>query len=125
MVNYDEYMNGPVWNEIRRAVLDRARGQCERCGQRARLEVHHKHYDSLGNEDLDDLEALCPVCHPNADQEREAETEEQSGGAEADYKRMERRFQTWAEAVYGHDWEAGHDEEKLRERFERIIETQD
>ena len=29
------------------------------------LEVHHRHYDTLGNERLDDVEVLCSSCHRN------------------------------------------------------------
>jgi 5-methylcytosine-specific restriction endonuclease McrA len=29
------------------------------------LDVHHKHYDTLGHEGPDDVEVLCRTCHHN------------------------------------------------------------
>jgi hypothetical protein len=43
--------------------LKRARFQCQRCGSKNGLEVHHKSYERLGDERDDDLEALCRQCH--------------------------------------------------------------
>ena len=57
------------WARIRRDAIARAGGRCERCGRqfgrrwRARATVHHRHYGSLGRESLDDVEALCQLCH--------------------------------------------------------------
>ena len=48
----------------RQAVLKRAGDACEGCGDgRVRLEMHHLHYDTVGIETPDDLEALCRSCH--------------------------------------------------------------
>jgi 5-methylcytosine-specific restriction endonuclease McrA len=53
----------PVPLATRRAVLQRARGGCENCGNRQPLELHHRHYETEGAESPDDLEALCRACH--------------------------------------------------------------
>jgi hypothetical protein len=37
------------------------------------LDVHHLTYEYLGDEPLEDLEALCRPCHRSADAEREYE----------------------------------------------------
>jgi len=44
--------------------LKEADGYCQKCGRKNdRLNVHHKHYKSLGREKLKDLLVLCPKCH--------------------------------------------------------------
>ena len=71
---YLDYMNSWEWHDKRRKVLERAQFHCERCGRPHfrgfELEVHHKTYKHLGNEPLEDLEALCERCHDKADKER-------------------------------------------------------
>ncbi len=47
----------------RAAVISRAAGRCEKCGERARLQLHHLHYESVGRETPEDLTALCDDCH--------------------------------------------------------------
>ena len=36
--------------------------EAEGCENEAR-QVHHKHYDNIGREQLEDLQALCKKCH--------------------------------------------------------------
>ena len=64
-MNYRKYMQSKSWEEKRQAKLDACSGKCECEGgcTREATQVHHLHYDSLGNESLDDLQALCPKCH--------------------------------------------------------------
>ncbi len=64
-MNYRKYMQSPAWKEKRQAKLDACSEKCECEGgcTREATQVHHLHYDSLGNESLDDLQALCPKCH--------------------------------------------------------------
>lgn len=43
---------------------------CELCGKhhpraKNKLEVHHKHYETLHNESFDDCVLLCKYCHKN------------------------------------------------------------
>jgi 5-methylcytosine-specific restriction endonuclease McrA len=60
--------------EVRAAVLKRANGCCEQCGEVTQLELHHTTYGDLdprtgeridirGREEPDDLLALCRECH--------------------------------------------------------------
>jgi 5-methylcytosine-specific restriction endonuclease McrA len=57
---------------LRQPVLDRARGECERCGMavgRKRLAVHHVHELISGAPEIvpiTELEALCDRCHVRA-----------------------------------------------------------
>lgn len=49
--------------EDRRALQ---RNQCATCpasGERYRLECHHRHYDSWGKEQIEDVVILCEKCH--------------------------------------------------------------
>lgn len=62
-IPYEAYLKTPYWRELREVVLQQRRGRCESCGQRERLQVHHKCYERLGFENLSDLEVLCADCH--------------------------------------------------------------
>lgn len=59
----EAYMASPEWKKLRRLVMDRAKGQCEGCGQAPATEVHHLSYEHLRHEFLFELVALCNDCH--------------------------------------------------------------
>jgi 5-methylcytosine-specific restriction endonuclease McrA len=103
---YKEYMRSPEWARKRQAVITRACGRCERCGNSGKLEVHHLHYDTFGNESLDDLQGLCGNCHGAADAER------------VSVARFERGMVTYAEKKYGDDWEQCVSEDELADEFQ-------
>jgi 5-methylcytosine-specific restriction endonuclease McrA len=63
-ITYEEYLRTPYW----KATSEHARRMfgeiCFRCGKAGARHVHHKHYRSLGQEDLlRDIEILCAGCH--------------------------------------------------------------
>lgn len=60
---YREYLKTKHWKQTRRKRIRKSRYRCDRCGARGRLQVHHKHYRSLGREVMVDLETLCVPCH--------------------------------------------------------------
>jgi len=60
---YRAHLASVEWQVIRCDVLQRANYRCEACGVPWGLQVHHKTYQRLGKEDLDDLVCLCRVCH--------------------------------------------------------------
>ena len=63
-VDYAVHLGGLYWRRIRYRKFIAVDWICERCGdQPAELEAHHRHYDTLGFEEIDDLEALCGECH--------------------------------------------------------------
>jgi hypothetical protein len=63
---YLDYLDSPEWWAKRKAALARAHYRCEQCGMWAdRLEVHHRTYCRLGDEQPDDVEVLCSPCHRN------------------------------------------------------------
>ncbi len=63
---YKDYLQSDEWQEVRKRVfLERGR-RCERCGKDLEnkiADVHHKTYENLFNEKLEDLEVLCRPCH--------------------------------------------------------------
>jgi len=68
--SYDDYIHSVDWKQKRDYVIYLAEGQCQKCGKKKPLEVHHLTYARLYRERLADLKALCKECHPHADEER-------------------------------------------------------
>jgi hypothetical protein len=60
---YDLYLRSKYWKRIRKLVLLRDYRQCVRCRAAINLQVHHKKYGEMGEEDFDQLETLCVHCH--------------------------------------------------------------
>lgn len=63
--SYYSYINSSRWSKKRKAAVERAGFKCEICGAKARLEVHHLTYSTLGNEPPEHLQVLCEDCHCN------------------------------------------------------------
>lgn len=66
--NYHEYLASREWALRREAVRQRSENRCERVVNGYRCygpqdSVHHKTYESIGNEPLEDLMAVCDNCH--------------------------------------------------------------
>lgn len=62
--DYDNFMGSQAWREIRMAKLRGASFECENCGARHNLQVHHLDYDNeLGEEYSESLMVLCKDCH--------------------------------------------------------------
>ena len=62
-IDYLEYLQTPEWKEKRQAAIFRARGRCQVCNCTGPISVHHRTYKRLGDEDPEDLTALCLTCH--------------------------------------------------------------
>lgn len=61
---YAVYIRSDAWNERRRACRNRDHHTCQSCGKTdVQLDVHHKTYQRLFHESLDDLVCLCVPCH--------------------------------------------------------------
>jgi 5-methylcytosine-specific restriction endonuclease McrA len=62
-MNYQEYLKSARWRKLtdERKALDGYR--CRVCNGGANLQVHHRTYQNIGNETLDDLTTLCAECH--------------------------------------------------------------
>lgn len=72
LLAYEGYVQGPIWGEKRRKVLERCRGICEGCGERKATQVHHLQYpvgcmpgsvEWVEREKLYNLVGLCERCH--------------------------------------------------------------
>lgn len=59
---YDRYRNSSDWKAKRKARLEMDKYRCRRCGLDGDV-VHHRTYENIGNEKMEDLETLCSWCH--------------------------------------------------------------
>ena len=64
-MHYQTYLRSPEWESKRQEKLESCqyKCQCEGGCHRQATQIHHLHYDTLGNESLQDLQALCAKCH--------------------------------------------------------------
>lgn len=60
---YGEYLLTKWWRNRRLERIRVAGWQCEECGEKRALQVHHLHYRSLWREKDKDLQVLCRECH--------------------------------------------------------------
>jgi len=64
---YQQRMTSANWKTLKRKVIEQRDNRCERCEKEsASLHLHHVHYRSLGSEQPEDVELLCPECHTEA-----------------------------------------------------------
>jgi hypothetical protein len=72
-VEYRHHVDGfcAYWQNLRHRKFVIVNFACELCSSTAKpLECHHLHYDTLGFEELADVQALCRDCHAGADRVR-------------------------------------------------------
>lgn len=62
-VNYTKYLRSKEWKRKRQEALAHYGALCDECGMTESLHVHHKTYERLGNENVEDLQILCKGCH--------------------------------------------------------------
>ena len=66
-MSYADFLKDHRWERRRKQIVERASGECERCGNGTSVfEVHHHRYrrDAAPWEYFDhELAALCPKCH--------------------------------------------------------------
>ena len=60
---YHDYLNSAAWAQKRELVHERAEYTCELCHSAVSFQVHHLSYANVGNEPLEDLQAVCRGCH--------------------------------------------------------------
>lgn len=60
---YRRYLASREWALLKEAVRRRSDGRCERCRHGEYEETHHVTYERIGNERLEDLMAVCSLCH--------------------------------------------------------------
>lgn len=62
--DYETYIASSIWQASRRRYLESGRSMvCAMCGGKRHILLHHKTYERLGDEALDDLVPLCTECH--------------------------------------------------------------
>jgi hypothetical protein len=61
--DYSKYLQSEHWQETRLKALERAQNRCQVCNSPDDLHVHHRTYDNIGKEPLEDLIVLCRPCH--------------------------------------------------------------
>jgi len=62
--DYDKYLESDKWKRIRQQRINHDGGRCKNCGSTVNLQVHHKEYDSYGDENIKEhLVTLCSDCH--------------------------------------------------------------
>ena len=62
-MKYKAYLASREWALKREAVRKRSGNKCERCKTGPQDAVHHLTYEHVGNEPLEDLQAICDPCH--------------------------------------------------------------
>lgn len=67
---YDLYLRTEHWKRTRTLAIDRYGASCVLCGSGGQVNVHHRTYERIGAERLDDLIVLCSECHSHYHSDR-------------------------------------------------------
>lgn len=59
---YKDYLNSYMWIEKSTNIKIQI-GHCQKGGSTSNLNVHHLHYNNVGNEGIRDCIVLCRECH--------------------------------------------------------------
>lgn len=120
------YMRTAKWKKIRKAKLDQTRGQCEKCGSwMGRKDVHHKTYNRLGHERLEDLIVLCTHCHEIEDERRAADAKRRAEEALGDAI-FESGLDTFATKKYKtEDWRETHSYDDVAQEYAEWLEERE
>lgn len=62
-IDYNKYLKTNYWKGIKDQVLERDGFKCRLCNSEKELHVHHRTYDYLEDEKLEELITLCKRCH--------------------------------------------------------------
>lgn len=61
--DYNAYLASNAWQRVKRRYVDERPWICNACGATEKLALHHRNYERVGQEHLDDLVPLCVPCH--------------------------------------------------------------
>jgi len=63
--SYEEYLDSPLWHNIRGKIKKRFKNKCQACGSKKKLNVHHTKYGYkiLYGDSFKGLYLLCQNCH--------------------------------------------------------------
>jgi hypothetical protein len=59
---YESYLVSPYWKSFRQRAIVKY-GGCVLCGKDTGLQCHHRHYKTMGDEELSDVSILCERHH--------------------------------------------------------------
>jgi 5-methylcytosine-specific restriction endonuclease McrA len=62
-LSYRHYLRSEHWSRVRIRQIKEKGYICELCKSRNKLALHHKTYERLGAELVEDLQWLCRGCH--------------------------------------------------------------
>lgn len=62
-MKYEEYLKTDEWRWKRQFILNFWGRRCALCNSSNGMHVHHRNYNSVGNESITDVIALCSSCH--------------------------------------------------------------
>lgn len=62
VIGYANYLKSKHW-KILRSQLIKDGVVCSHCSEKSKLQLHHLHYNTLGNEKASDFCVLCDTCH--------------------------------------------------------------
>lgn len=82
---YHAYLRSTAWSEKRAWFVALAGRACARCGAGTRLQVHHVHYRTVGEEGIADLRVVCRACHET----------DHAGGTESSIPMTDRQIAAW------------------------------
>ena len=60
---HKSYMKSMRWHLLRAKALTRDEYKCAVCQSTDTLQLHHRHYENMGCENLEDVITLCKKCH--------------------------------------------------------------
>lgn len=63
--SYSEFLQSDYWLSVKKSILERDQHNCQKCGNKTNLHVHHLTYVNHGSEheNLNDLITICESCH--------------------------------------------------------------
>lgn len=61
--SYNDYIRSPAWRAVKRRYAEQQPWICNICGTEDGLQLHHRTYERVGEERLEDLMPLCEDCH--------------------------------------------------------------
>jgi hypothetical protein len=61
--NYQAYLSSGHWYRMKRIIHKKYSDRCNVCAGTKDFRVHHRTYDRIGREEINDLVLLCAKCH--------------------------------------------------------------
>ncbi len=95
LMTYREYLESNQWDGLRSQAKARAGGRCEKCGAEAKQVHHIKYPNNLSNDGLENLQALCRVCHRAAHLEQKARKLSNQLAGETDKSKIYLQLMAW------------------------------